>query len=251
MSFHERMRTLRVLVEELSDKLGDVLCSIAFGSFIRGRMDFKDVDLFILTRTEHYIENSLITNSLTVEIHLMSLKELEALKNEKILYGIWRDGFLLNGDPTPIFHKLKSFLKKHGWKVDNLRIERARLGLEDARRKLEEYKRARTDVERAYHLSTACEHAFHSAVTALEELLIKEKYPIPSNHGERFRLLEELSKKKSKIAKLKLKERLGSLFTDLHVRGYYRSTLNIEEAEKCIRKVERYVRDIEELLDGQ
>jgi len=132
-----------------------------------------------------------------------------------------------------------------------LRIERAKLGLEDAKRKLEEYKRAKTDVERAYHLSTACEHAFHSAITALEELLIKEKYPIPSNHGERFRLLEELSKKKDEIAKLKLKERLGSLFRDLHVRGYYRSTLKIKEAEKCIRKVERYVKDIEELLDDQ
>jgi predicted nucleotidyltransferase len=250
MSFHEGIDSVRSLAKELSTRLGDVICLIVFGSFVRGRMDFKDIDLFVLTRTRHNIENPLITDSFMVEIHLMSLKELEGLKNEKILYGIWRDGFLLYGDPTPIFHKLKSFLKRRDWKVDNLRIERARLGLEDAKRKLEEYKRAKTNVERAYHLSTACEHAFHSAITAIEELLIKEKYPIPSDHGERFRLLDELSKKRSEIARLKLKERLGSLFTDPHVRGYYRSTLDLEEAEKCIRKVESYVKDIEKLLDN-
>jgi len=88
MSFHESMDSLRVLVEELNDKFGDVICSFVFGSFVRGRMDFKDMDLFVLTRTRHYIENPLITNSLTVEVHLMSLNELEALKNEKILYGV-------------------------------------------------------------------------------------------------------------------------------------------------------------------
>jgi len=248
MSFHKGMNTVRVLARELDSKLGDVICAMVFGSFARGRMDFEDIDLFILTKDHHDIENPLITNSYTVEVHLMSLKELEEIRNEKILYGIWRDGFLLQGDPTPTFHKIKAFLKKYNWKVNNLRIERAWLGLQDAKNKLEEYKRAKTDIERSYHLSTACSHAFDSAVIATEELLIKNKYPLPGDHGERFRMLEDFTRKNSEAAKLKVKERLGSLFTDLHVRGYYRATLSLKEAERSIKKVKDYVIDIEKLL---
>ena len=247
-SFPKDMDLVKALAKELESRLGDVICMIVFGSFVRGRMDFEDVDLFVLTKDHHDIENPLIIDSYTIEVHLMSLKELEEIKNEKILYGVWRDGLLLYGNPTPIFHKLKAFLERYDWKVNNLRIERAWLGLEDARRKLDEYKRAKTDVERSYHLSTACEHAFHSATIATEELLIRSKYPITGDHGERSRMLEDLSRKKSEVAELKLKERLGSLFTDLHVRGYYRSTLSSEEAEKCTKKVENYVKDVEKLL---
>lgn len=249
-SFRRGMDSVKVLAKELESRLGDAICMIVFGSFVRGRMDFEDIDLFILTKDYHDIENPLITDSHTVEVHLMSSKELEEIKNEKILYGVWRDGILLYGDPTPIFHKLKAFLERYYWKVDDLRVERAWLGLEDAKKKLEEYKRAETDVERSYHLSTACEHAFHSAIISTEELLIKNKYPIPGDHGERFRALEDLSRNNSEVARLKLKERLGSLFTDLHVRGYYRSTLSPKEAERCIKKVESYVKDVEELLDN-
>lgn len=247
-SFHEGMDSVKALAKELESRLGDVICMFVFGSFVRGRMDFEDIDLFILTKDHHDIENPLIIDSYTVETHLMSLKELEEIKNEKILYGIWRDGLLLYGDPTPIFHKLKAFLERYDWKVNDLRIERAWLGLEDAKKKLEEYEGAKTEVERSYHLSTACEHAFHSAIIATEELLIKNKCPIPGDHGERFRVLEDLSRKNRDVAKLKLKERLGSLFTDLHVRGYYRSTLSPREAERCIKKVKSYVKDIEKLL---
>ncbi len=249
-SLHEGMNLIKSVSKELWDRLGDVICIMAFGSFIRGRMGFEDVDLFVLTKERHEMESLLIVGSCVVEVHLMSLKELDEIKDEKILYGVWRDGLLICGDPTPIYHKLEAFLKKYGWKVNNLRIERAWLGLKDAKRKLEECKRAKTDVERSYHLSTACEHAFHSVVTAVEELLIKNKYPIPGDRGERFRLLEDLSKKNNDIAELKLKERLGSLFTDLHVRGYYRSALSLEEAEKCVEKVESYVKDVERLLSN-
>ena len=75
--------------------------------------------------------------------------------------------------------------------------------MEDAKKKL----------ERSYHLSTACEHAFRSVVVATEELLIKNKYLTPEDHGERFRM-----------------------FKDLHIRGYYRGTLSEKEAERCIIK---------------
>lgn len=247
-SFHDGVDLIKALAKKLEGMLGDVICIIAFGSFIRGRIDFKDIDLFVLTKEYHEIENPLILGSNVIEVHLMSSKELNEIKNEKILYGAWRDGFLIYGNPSPIYDKLETFLKGYSWKVDSLRIERARLGLEDAKKKMEEYKKATTDVEKSYHLSTACEHAFHSAVIATEELLIKNKYPIPGDHGERFRTLEDLSKKNSDVAKLKLKERLGSLFTDLHVRGYYRSTLSPEETERCIKKVESYVKDVEKLI---
>lgn len=248
VSFQRRMDSVRALAEELIDKLGDVICMVVFGSFVRGNMDFTDIDLFILTKSRHDIENPLIIDSYTFEVHLMSLKELKEIKNEKFLYGVWRDGFQLYGDPTPILHKLKALPKRFKWGAINLRIERAWLGLEDAKRKLEDYKVAKTDVEKSYHLSAACEHAFHSAIIATEELLIKKKYPTPGDHGERFRLLEDLSRKNRKIAKLKLKERLGSLFNDLHIRGYYRSTLHLKEAKEGIKKVKGYVKDVEELL---
>lgn len=248
LSFPKGIDSVRAIAKELEDRLGDVICMVVFGSFVRGRTDFDDIDLFILTKGHHNIENPLVTDSYAVEVHLMSLKELEELRDEKILYGIWRDGLLLQGDLTPIFPKLKAFLERYGWRVDDLRIERAWLGLEDAKKKLRDYEDAETDVERSYHLSTACEHAFHSAIIATEELLIKNKYPIPGDHGERFRLLEDLSRKERGVARLKLKERLGSLFNDLHVRGYYRSTLSPKEAERSIKKAERYVKDVEELL---
>jgi len=73
-------------------------------------------------------------------------------------------------------------------------------------------------------------------VVATEELLIKNKYLIPEDHGERFRMFKDLPKKNDDVAKLKLKERLGSLFTDLHIRGYYRGALSEKEAERCTVK---------------
>ena len=63
-------------------------------------------------------------------------------------------------------------------------------------------------------------------------------------------MLGDLSRKNVRVAKLKLKERLGSLFTDLHVRVYYRSTLSPQEVERCIEKVEGYVKDAGVLLNG-
>lgn len=239
----------KALAKEIREKYKDVVCAMVFGSFARGRAGFRDVDLFILTEGAHELENPVMFGNLVFEVHLVSLKELDEMRDEKILYGIWRDGFLLYGDPDPLYRKVKAFLESRGMEVKSLRIERAWLGLEDARRKLEECRGAKTDVEKGYHLSTACEHAFHSAVVATEELLIRNKYPIPGDHGERFRMLEDLSKKRRDIAELKLKERLGSLFSDLHVRGYYRGTLTLNEAEECIKKVETYVKEVEKLLE--
>ncbi len=249
-SFRECMEMAKALAKGLRERFDDVVCAMVFGSLARGRVEFKDIDLFILTNDVHEIENPLISGPFVSEVHLMSLRELDEMMDEKILYGIWRDGFLVYGDPDPLYRKVKAFLEKRGMEVKSLRIERAWLGLKDAKRKLEEYGGAKTDVERGYHLSTACEHAFHSAILATEELLIRNKYSIPSDHGERFRMLEDLSKKRSEIARLKLKERMGSLFSDLHVRGYYRGTLTLDEAEKCIEKVENYVKEVEKLLEA-
>ena len=249
-SFRECMDMAKALAKRLRERFNDAVCAMVFGSFARGRVDFKDIDLFILTNDTHEVENPLISGPFVSEVHLMSLRELDEMRDEKILYGIWRDGILVYGDPDPLYRKVKAFLEKRGMEVKSLRIERAWLGLKDAKRKLEEYREAKTDVERGYHLSTACEHAFHSAILAVEELLIRNKYPIPSDHGERFRMLEDLSEKRSEIARLKLKERMGSLFSDLHVRGYYRGTLTLDEAEKCIEKVETYVKEVEKLLEA-
>lgn len=229
------------ILRELSRRR-DFVGGCIFGSSARGNRDFKDVDLFVISKDDV----SLPFRIGNIELHEATIKKIGKM-DPKFLYSVWRDEDFRVGDLLPLEERVKAFLIEKGLKIDRMKMRKAWLGLEDAERHLKIALSSKDRDERDYHMRKACEHAFHSMVVATEELLIMLSYPIPKDHTERFRFLEEVSKLRKEVRKLNLRERLGKAFSTLHVRAYYHGDYDVEEVRERISKAREYVRDIEEL----
>jgi hypothetical protein len=121
----------------------------------------------------------------------------------------------------------------------------ARKALELARRELQEL---RVDGE-ALRLRDACEEGWLAALIATDALLAGYGLGKPESYTERRTLLKKLEEKAPRAVELGLKDRLGARGYYLHILGYHEGSLREEEVAEELEKVERYVEDVEKLLE--
>ena len=125
------------------------------------------------------------------------------------------------------------------------------MSLEDAKRTLshawEELERFNRDKD-PLRLRNACEKGWLATILATDELLKVFNYKKPESYRERRRFLEDLEGKYFEVARLGLRDRFGARGYYLHIQGYHEGTLSKEEVEFELKKVEEYIRDIENII---
>jgi hypothetical protein len=121
----------------------------------------------------------------------------------------------------------------------------ARKALELARRELQEFRRDRE----ALRLRDACEKGWLAALIATDALIAEYGLGKPESYAERRTLLKKLEEKAPRALKLGLRDRLGARGYYLHILGYHEGSLREEEVAEELEKVERYVDDVEGLLE--
>jgi hypothetical protein len=121
----------------------------------------------------------------------------------------------------------------------------ARKALELARRELQEFRRDRE----ALRLRDACEKGWLAALIATDALLAEYGLGKPESYAERRALIKKLEEKAPRAAELGLRDRLGARGYYLHMLGHHEGSLREEEVAEELEKVERYVDDVEGLLE--
>ncbi|RLE57673.1 MAG: hypothetical protein DRJ40_00190 [Thermoprotei archaeon] len=94
----------------------------------------------------------------------------------------------------------------------------------------------------------AAEKAWNAIVQATNALILHYTGKVPTSHYERRKLLRELEKKNTTIEQLGLLDRYMARFRILHGETFYEGIIDIEQLEIEMKKVHKYIQDIEELL---
>lgn len=94
----------------------------------------------------------------------------------------------------------------------------------------------------------AAEKAWNAIVQATNALILHYTGKVPTSHYERRKLLRELEKKNTTIEQLELLDRYMARFRILHGETFYEGIIDIEQLEIEMKKVHKYIQDIEELL---
>ena len=96
-------------------------------------------------------------------------------------------------------------------------------------------------------LRDACEKAWSSIVLATNELFEKKGVPIAKSSKERREGLDRLEKRDPKVKEKGISDRYSARDNHLHRQCFYEGICEPALIESYIEKVERYIKDIEEL----
>ena len=94
----------------------------------------------------------------------------------------------------------------------------------------------------------SCEKGWLTTVEVVDALLIKYGYGETITHMDRRRKLRELASKLAEISKLGIYDRVEARRSVLHNDGFYGGVLTPDEVEEELKKVEKLIGDIENLL---
>jgi len=117
--------------------------------------------------------------------------------------------------------------------------------LGEARREYERY----LETGGPMKLRDACEKGWLAVVLATNHLLTCAGAEKPHGRVERNELLEELERRVAEVRELGLADRMWARSARLHAEGYYEGWISKESLEVELKKVEKYLEDVEKLAD--
>lgn len=122
-------------------------------------------------------------------------------------------------------------------------VEEAKKLYEEAKKEFEAGKREADFIK----IRDACEKAWGSVVLATNELLEKKGVPIAKSSRERREGLDRLEKIDPNVKEKGISDRYSARDNHLHRQGFYEGICEPSLIEPDILKIERYIKDIEEL----
>ncbi len=97
-------------------------------------------------------------------------------------------------------------------------------------------------------LRNACEKGWLAIILATDALLTRYGFKKPESYKERREFLRELERRYHEVAELGLRDRFGARGYYLHILGYHEGALSEDEVVEELKKVEKYISDVEKLL---
>lgn len=134
------------------------------------------------------------------------------------------------------------------------KTERIRTFMEYAREFLE---RGSKELDEALKLHDeikardAAEKLWNAVINATNALILNYLDIVPASHWERRKLLEKLEDIEPHIENLGLRDRYGARERYLHQMTFYNGIIDEEMLKKEIRKVKKYIEDIEKTIQNK
>lgn len=94
----------------------------------------------------------------------------------------------------------------------------------------------------------ACEKGWNATILATNTLILIKEGKKTKSHWERRKSLDELEKKDKAVENKTMSDRFMARAHYLHEEGFYAGNIDLDRLEIELEKVEKYIKDVEELI---